>query len=96
MQGYVFGNVIRELYNFQLEEKDYSNGKCPPSKIIVFIDELNKFASKDSPKDSPILRQIRYRKRPFFRCNTVCCKNSLRVPSITEFQATVQHLHMAY
>jgi hypothetical protein len=58
MQGYVFGNVIRELYNFQLEEKDYSNGKCPPSKIIVFIDELNKFASKDSPKDSPILRQI--------------------------------------
>lgn len=58
MQGYVFGNVIRELYNFQLEEKDYSNGKCPPSKIIVFIDELNKFASKDSPKDSPILKQI--------------------------------------
>ncbi len=58
MQAYVFGNVIRELYNFQLEEKNYSNGKCPPSKIIVFIDELNKFASKDSPKDSPILRQI--------------------------------------
>lgn len=58
MQAYVFGNVIREIYNFQLEEKDYSNGKCPPSKIIVFIDELNKFASKDSPKDSPILRQI--------------------------------------
>lgn len=58
MQAYVFGNVIRELYNFQLEERDYSNGKCPPSRIIVFIDELNKFASKDSPKDSPILRQI--------------------------------------
>lgn len=58
MQAYVFGNVIRELYNFQLEEKDYSNGKCPPSRIIVFIDELNKFASKDSPKDSPILKQI--------------------------------------
>lgn len=58
MQGYVFGNVIRELYNFQLGEKEYSNDKCPPSKIIVFIDELNKFASKDTPKDSPILRQI--------------------------------------
>jgi len=58
MQAYVFGNVIRELYNFQLEEKDYSKGKCPPSRIIVFIDELNKFASKDSPKDSPILKQI--------------------------------------
>ncbi|WP_088186376.1 ATP-binding protein [Desulfosporosinus sp. FKA] len=58
MQSYVFGNVIRELYNFQLEEKAFSNGKYPPSKIIVFIDELNKFASKDSPKDSPILKQI--------------------------------------
>jgi uncharacterized protein len=58
MQSYVFGNVIRGLYNFQLEEKNYCNGKCPPAKIIVFIDELNKFASKDSPKDSPILNQI--------------------------------------
>lgn len=58
MQAYVFGNVIRELYDFQLGEKTCNNGKYPPSKIIVFIDELNKFASKDSPKDSPILRQI--------------------------------------
>lgn len=58
MQAYVFGNVIRELYDFQLKEKDNSNGKRPPSRIIVFIDELNKFASKDSPKDSPILKQI--------------------------------------
>ena len=58
MQAYVFGNVIKELYNFQLDEKDNSEGKRPPSRIIVFIDELNKFASKDTPKDSPILRQI--------------------------------------
>ncbi|MDR2879194.1 MAG: hypothetical protein LBV03_04720, partial [Fusobacteriales bacterium] len=57
MQSYVFGNVIRELYNFQLGEKNDSS-ECPPSRIIVFIDELNKFASKDIPKDSPILRQI--------------------------------------
>lgn len=58
MQAYVFGNTIRNLYDFQLEEKDYSDGKCPPSRIIIFIDELNKFASTDTPKDSPILRQI--------------------------------------
>ena len=56
MQAYVFGNVIRELYNFQLGEKEHSD--APPSKIIIFIDELNKFASKDAPKDSPILKQI--------------------------------------
>lgn len=58
MQAYVFGNTIRKLYELQLGEKDYSNGKCPPSRIIIFIDELNKFASTDTPKDSPILKQI--------------------------------------
>ena len=31
---------------------------APPSRIIIFIDELNKYASKDSPKNSPILHQI--------------------------------------
>jgi len=58
MQSFVFGNTVRELYNLQLGEKDTSGGKQPPSKIIIFIDELNKFASSDSPKDSPILKQI--------------------------------------
>ncbi|KAB3534496.1 ATP-binding protein [Alkaliphilus pronyensis] len=56
MQAYVFGNTIRELYNLQLGEKE-SNGNAP-SKIIIFIDELNKFASSEVPKNSPILRQI--------------------------------------
>lgn len=58
MQSYVFGNTIRNLYEFQLEEKDYDYGKCPPARVIIFIDELNKFASTDTPKDSPILKQI--------------------------------------
>ena len=29
-----------------------------PDKIIVFVDELNKYASTDTPKNSPILRQL--------------------------------------
>ena len=58
MQAYVFGNTIRALYNFQLEEKDKNQGKHPPARVVVFIDELNKFASRDAPKDSPILKQI--------------------------------------
>lgn len=58
MQAFVFGYTIREIYNFQLEEKDFSDGRTPPSKIIIFIDELNKFASNDIPKNSPILKQI--------------------------------------
>ena len=27
-------------------------------KIVIFIDELNKYASTDTPKNSPILHQI--------------------------------------
>lgn len=36
------------------EEEDIT----PPKKIVIFIDELNKYASGDTPKSSPILRQI--------------------------------------
>ena len=33
-------------------------GVDPPSRIVIFIDELNKYASKETPKNSPILRQV--------------------------------------
>ena len=33
-------------------------GQNPPTRIVVFIDELNKYASKDTPKSSAILREI--------------------------------------
>ena len=57
MQGFVFGNVIRDIYNLQLGVMDeVSENK--PSKIVIFMDELNKFASTETPKNSPILRQI--------------------------------------
>lgn len=58
MQSYVFGNTVRSLYDFQLGEKDNREDNDVPARIIIFIDELNKFASNDTPKDSPILRQI--------------------------------------
>lgn len=57
MQGFVFGNVIRDIYNLQLGTIENDN-KDRPDKIIIFMDELNKFASTDTPKSSPILRQI--------------------------------------
>ena len=57
MQGFVFGDVIRTIYDLQLGQ--YSEDDVnPPKKIIIFIDELNKYASQDTPKNSPILRQI--------------------------------------
>ena len=54
-QAFVFGDVLKTIYKLKLGE--YGD-KTPPSRIIVFIDELNKFASKDTSKNSPILRQI--------------------------------------
>lgn len=57
-QAYVFGDAVRTIYNLQLGEYNNDEGVNPPSRIVIFIDELNKYASKDSPKNSPILRQI--------------------------------------
>jgi len=56
-QAFVFGDVIRAIYELKLGQEERSE-KDIPSKIIIFIDELNKYASKDIPKNSPILRQI--------------------------------------
>lgn len=57
-QAFVFGDAVRTIYNLKLGEYDNENGVSPPSKIVIFIDELNKYASSDVPKNSPILRQI--------------------------------------
>ncbi len=56
MQGYVFGNVIKQIYDLRLGDEDSREDK--PTRIVIFIDELNKFASSDVPKSSPILKQI--------------------------------------
>ena len=59
MQSFVFGNTIREIMDYQLGEKPGpKDGRRAPSRIIIFIDELNKYASTETPKNSPILRQI--------------------------------------
>ena len=54
MQAFVFGNVVRGIIDFQLGEKP----EGAPSKIIIFIDELNKYASTETRQQSPILRHI--------------------------------------
>lgn len=57
IQTFVFGDVIRSIYDLKLGQEDREESEIP-SKIIIFIDELNKYASKDVPKNSPILRQV--------------------------------------
>ncbi len=56
-QGFVFGDVMRAVYNLKLGSTDRPDEEIP-ARIIIFIDELNKYASNDVPKSSPILRQI--------------------------------------
>ena len=58
MQGFVFGDAIRTIYDLQLGQYSEEDGVEPPKKIVIFIDELNKYASKDTPKSSPILHQV--------------------------------------
>lgn len=56
-QGFVFGDVMRAVYNLKLGSSMRSDEEIP-DRIIIFIDELNKYASSDIPKSSPILRQL--------------------------------------
>jgi DNA helicase HerA-like ATPase len=58
MQSFVFGDVVRIINKLQLGEYDNNSGVNPPKKVIIFIDELNKYASTETSKNSPILRQI--------------------------------------
>jgi len=58
MQCYVFGDAVRAIYDLQLGQYNADDDYTPPSKIVVFIDELNKYAASDAPKTSPILRQV--------------------------------------
>ena len=57
-QSFVFGDAVRTIYDLQLGQFSDNENVNPPSRIIIFIDELNKYASKETPKNSPILRQI--------------------------------------
>lgn len=57
-QAYVFGDAIRTIYDLQLGQYAGEKVVNPPSRVVIFIDELNKYASKETPKNSPILRQV--------------------------------------
>lgn len=57
-QAFVFGDTLKTIYNLKLGEYDEEIDAPPPTRIVVFIDELNKYASKETPKSSPILKEI--------------------------------------
>ena len=53
-QSFVFGSVARAIYDMKLG----ADRSDIPDKVILFVDELNKYASTDIPKNSPILKQL--------------------------------------
>ena len=60
MQAFVFGYIMRHVMKLRNGEYDdvRENDAPKPDRIVIVVDELNKYCSKDSPKDSPILKQV--------------------------------------
>jgi hypothetical protein len=57
-QTLVFGDILRTIYAVKAEAVEDRNEKAPvPDKVIIFVDELNKYAPGDS-KESPITLQV--------------------------------------
>ena len=60
MQAFIFGAVMQAVTKLKLGEFDedlsLEERAKIPDKIVIFVDELNKYASSDAPKTSPILR----------------------------------------
>jgi uncharacterized protein len=60
LQCMVFGDIIRTVYNLKHGQGDEERvtEATPPRRIIIFVDELNKYAPSTSPKNSPILNYL--------------------------------------
>lgn len=62
MQAFVFGSVMQAVTKLKLGEFDEDMSseqrESIPDRIVIFVDELNKYASSDAPKSSPILRLL--------------------------------------
>ena len=62
MQAFVFGSVMQAVTKLKLGEFDEDmkpeQRENIPDRIVIFVDELNKYASADAPKSSPILRLL--------------------------------------
>lgn len=61
LQCLVFGDIIRSVYSLKhgdFDQEDRINNKPVPKKIIIFVDELNKYAPSTSSKNSPLLANL--------------------------------------
>ena len=61
LQCLVFGDIIRTVYSLKhgdFDPDDRKNKKEIPKKVIIFVDELNKYAPSTSSKNSPLLANL--------------------------------------
>jgi hypothetical protein len=57
-QTLVFGDILRTLYAVRAEAVEERTEKAPvPEKVIIFVDELNKYAPSGA-RESPITQQV--------------------------------------
>jgi DNA helicase HerA-like ATPase len=59
-QMLVFGDVVRAVYELKLEGRDDQDEELEdvPEYVVIFVDELNKYAPNNAPKSSPLLRYL--------------------------------------
>lgn len=57
LQYLVFGDVLKSVYELKLGETGRQEGSIP-KQVIIFVDELNKYAGSSTPKNSPILKYL--------------------------------------
>jgi hypothetical protein len=55
LQCLVFGDIIKAVYGLKHGEIEREN---IPRRVVIFVDELNKYAPSTSPKGSPILNYL--------------------------------------
>jgi len=53
----VFGDILKAVNELKFGETTRSEEEIP-GRIIIFVDELNKYAASNAPKNSPILRYL--------------------------------------
>jgi uncharacterized protein len=57
LQCLVFGDILKAINELKFGETERKEEDIP-KKIVIFVDELNKYASSNSPKNSPILNYL--------------------------------------
>lgn len=57
LQYLVFGDVLKSVYDLKMGGTERDEDEIP-KQIIIFVDELNKYAGSSAPKNSPILRYL--------------------------------------